>query len=199
MARPREFDAERVLDDAIDVFWRKGYYATSMADLVDATGLHRGSLYAAFGSKAELYERAVDRYISAVKLRRALANGHDRSISVLLREVFEDIVEAAVADRERRGCLMTNTAVELAAHQPRVAGRVGAAVADLEELLADRLEEAQAAGEIGRDQSPRALARFVLGTIQGLRVMAKLRPDREALWDVAGVALACLAPPRVDA
>lgn len=199
MARPREFDTDRVLDDAIDLFWRKGYYATSMADLVAATGLHRGSLYAAFGSKAELYERAVDRYIAAVKLRRALADSRDVPVRDLVRSVLEEVIEAAVADEERRGCLMTNAAVELAAHEPRIAERVGAAVGELEALLAERIGEAQRAGEIRGAQSPLALARFVMGTIQGLRVMGKLRPDRRALWDFAAVALDCLAPPPADA
>lgn len=199
MARPREFDTDRVLDDAIDVFWRKGYYATSMADLVAATGLHRGSLYAAFGSKAELYERAVDRYIAAVKLRRALADGREVPVRDLVRAVLEEVIDAAVADEERRGCLMTNAAVELAAHEPRIAERVGAAVGELEVLLAERIGAAQRAGEIRGGQSPLALARFVIGTIQGLRVMGKLRPDRRALWDFAGVALDCLASPRADA
>jgi len=194
MARPREFDLDQVLDTAMDVFWRKGYHATSMADLVEATGLHRGSLYAAFGSKAELYDRAVDRYMSAVALRRALADGRDKPVGKLLREVFDDIIESAVTDDTRRGCLMTNTAVELAAHQPQIADRVRSTVAELEDLLASRFELAQATGEIDRDQSPRALARFVLSTIQGLRVMAKMRPDRTALQDVASVALARVQP-----
>jgi len=194
MARPREFDLDQVLDTAMDVFWRKGYHATSMADLVEATGLHRGSLYAAFGSKAELYDRAVDRYMSAVTLRRALAGGRDKPVGKLLREVFDDIIESAVTDDTRRGCLMTNTAVELAAHQPQIADRVRSTVAELEDLLASRFELAQATGEIDRDQSPRALARFVLSTIQGLRVMAKMRPDRTALQDVASVALARVQP-----
>ncbi len=194
MARPREFDLDDVLDTAMDVFWRKGYHATSMADLVEATGLHRGSLYAAFGSKAEFYDRAVDRYMSAVTLRRAVAHGRDKPVGAFLREVFDDIIEAAVTDDTRRGCLMTNTAVELAAHQPQIADRVLSTVAELEDLLASRFELAQATGEIARDQSPRALARFVLSTIQGLRVMAKLRPDRKALQDVASVALARIHP-----
>lgn len=195
MARQREFEIDAVLESAMKVFWRKGYFATTVADLVDATGLHRGSLYAAFGSKAEIYHRALERYMSAVRLRRAVESQPGRPVRDVLREVLQDMVETAIADRERRGCLMTNTAIELAGHDPAAADAVAETFADLERVLAARLDRAQAEGEVSPAQSPEALARFVVGTIQGLRVMAKLRPERGALEDIVSVALGCLAPP----
>jgi len=192
MARPREFDPEKAIDKAVQVFWQRGYRGTSIQDLVDAMGIQRGSLYAAYGSKAGVFAAAMDRYMSAVSARRLLENSADRPIREVLADIFAEIVEVAVRDRRRRGCMITNTAVELSPHEKQVAAKIAGNLNEFEGLLAGRLADAQRKGEVRRDRSPRAMARFLVACLQGLRVMAKVRPERGALQDIADGALASL-------
>ena len=123
MARPREFDEDRVLDAVMEIFWRKGYEGTSAQDLVDATGLGRGSLYAAYTNKDGLFEQALLRY-------HRRAQGHVEQLRKpgpaieRLRELMLDVVNADLRAVEKRGCLATNTAIEVAARDQRVADLV---------------------------------------------------------------------------
>ncbi len=191
MARPREFDPDQAIDKAIEVFWRQGYKATSVQDLVEATGVQRGSLYAAFGSKAGMFDAAMDRYMAKYSAPRLLEN-EDRPIREALAELLRALVETAVTDKSRRGCFVTNTAVELTPHDRAVAKKVASNLGDLEDVLTRRLADAQARGEVRSDREPRALARFLVGSVQGLRVMSKVTPDRERLRDIADIVLASL-------
>lgn len=192
MARPREFDIDEALAQAIDVFWRQGYEATSVQDLVDATGLKRGSLYAAFGSKAGLFAAAMERYMEGTPVRRILENAGERPVRQVLRELFDELVAHGAGDRSRRGCLITNTAIELSPHNPEVAAKIADNLHDLEDRLADLLARGQERGEIDSARDPRALARYLVSSIQGLRVMSKIVPERRALEDIAETTLANL-------
>ncbi len=191
MARPREFDPDQAVDNALEIFWRRGYKATSVQDLVEATGVQRGSLYAAFGSKAGLFDAAMDRYMAEYSAPRMLEN-EDRPIREALTELLDALVDTAVTDKSRRGCFITNTAVELTPHDRAVAKKVARNLGDLEDVLTRRLADAQAKGEVRADREPRALARFLVGSVQGLRVMSKVTPDRERLRDIADIVLASL-------
>ena len=192
MGRPRTFDPDRAIDKAMGVFWRRGYRGTSIQDLVDATGLKRGSLYAAFGSKAGLFAAVMDRYMATTNVRRILDEGDDRPVRDVIADVFAALVEAGAGDRTRRGCLLTNTAVELTPHDRTVAARIDDNLRALEDTLCRRLAAAQARGELPAGRRPRALARFLVSSMQGLRVMSKVRPERRVLQDIAEGALACL-------
>lgn len=191
MARPREFDPDQVIDKAIEVFWRRGYKATSVRELVEATGVQRGSLYAAFGSKAGLFDAAMDRYMAEYSAPRMLEN-EDRPIREALADLLYGLADSAATDKSRRGCFITNTAVELTPHNRAVARKVADNLGNLEDVLARRLADAQARGEVGTDKDPRALARFLVGAVQGLRVMSKVTPDRERLRDITDIILASL-------
>ncbi len=124
MARTKEFDPDAALQAALELFWRRGYEATSMSDLVEHLGIGRASLYATFGSKHELYLKAFDRYgenRDAVLLRELSQPGPALpAVRAVLRRFA-----AEAADEERlSGCLVTNTAAELAPHDPQAARRV---------------------------------------------------------------------------
>lgn len=192
MARPREFDIDEALAKAVDVFWRQGYEATSVQDLVDATGLKRGSLYAAFGSKAGLFAAAMERYMAGTSVRRILENAGERPVREVLRELFDELVAHGAGDRARRGCLITNTAVELSPHNKEIASRIADNLHDMEDRLADLLTRGQERGEIDAARDPRALARYLVSSIQGLRVMSKIVPERRALEDIAATTLSNL-------
>lgn len=194
MARPCEFDRNEVIDQAIELFWRKGYRATSIQDLVEATGVNRGSLYATFGDKAGLFGAAVDRYMAGSDVQRQFAANTERPIGEVLSEVFGALVEAGACDGDRRGCLVTNTAVELMPHDQHVADKIARNLDGLENILCRRLGAAQRHGEIAPGKNPRALARFVVSSIQGIRVMSKVAPKRRVLQDIADEVLAHVTP-----
>lgn len=192
MARTKEFSPDTALTRAMDLFWCRGYEATSVEDLLEGMGIGRGSLYGTFGDKRALFLAALDRYRDeqAGQLIRALDEAP--SVREALRDVFERVVQVAAADPRRRGCLMANTAVELAPHDPEVAERVRANAARIEEVFVRALARGQAAGDIGDRHDPRALARFLINSFQGLQVMARAGSDRSTLEDVVGVTLAAL-------
>ena len=176
----------------MQLFWCRGFEATSIQDLVDATGVGRGSLYAAFGSKEGVYLAALDRYIEqlAAPMLAALSSG--RSIRTVVRDVLLQLVDEAVHDADRRGCLMVNAATERMAHDTAVARRVRDTVSAMEDALTTALGAAQDAGQVTSERSARDLARFLVLTVQGLRVMGVVEPDRRALRASVEVALRCL-------
>ena len=195
MARPREFDRTEVLDQAIQVFWQRGYEATSIQDLVEHMGIHRGSLYCAFGDKHGLFLAALDRYeeVFHSKILSRLADGcRQREARQAIRQVFEEVVRSCAGDGGRRGCLMTNSAVELATRDGDTATRVRANLSRLEDALFAAVQQAQVDGQLSNRHEARALARFLLNSLQGLRVMGMATRKRELLDDVARVTLTVL-------
>ncbi len=191
MARPKEFERDVVLDRAMKVFWSKGYEATSVQHLVDRMGIQRGSLYATFGDKRSLFFAAIDRYDSLVT-SKLLATLEEGSGKAAIRRFFELKVEVSVEPGRPRGCLVTNSAAELASRDRGTNTRVGAALKKIEAGFHRAVVRAQKAGEIDRARNARALARYLTSSAQGLSVMAKAFPDRAVLRDIVKVILATL-------
>ncbi|OIS92367.1 TetR/AcrR family transcriptional regulator [Brucella cytisi] len=193
MARLREFVEERVLDAVMETFWRNGYEGTSAQNLVDATGLGRGSLYAAYTNKIGLFEQALTRY-------RMRAQAHvdklrqDGSPMDRLRELMVDIVDADLGLPAKRGCLATNTAIEMAGRDPRVADLVRQNFDILTRGIEQVIQRGQVAGEIRPEVDAATLALFVFNAVQGLRVLAKtFRPeDRPKLTGIIDQTLTVL-------
>ncbi|GGJ13008.1 TetR/AcrR family transcriptional regulator [Streptomyces brasiliensis] len=192
MARTKEFDPDAALQSAMELFWRRGYEATSMADLVEHLGIGRASLYATFGSKHDLYLKAFDRYCDnrdALLLRELSAPG---PALPAVRGVLRRFAGEAAEERRLCGCLVTNTATELAPHDPEAARRVEQRWDYMETLLHSALVRAQAQGELPEDRDPRTLARMLLVVMQGLRVVGKASPDPTRVRDAAEQVLALL-------
>ncbi|GLW12304.1 TetR family transcriptional regulator [Microtetraspora sp. NBRC 13810] len=192
MARPREFDPQAVLDAAMEVFWEQGYEATSTEDLCRRTGLGRGSLYNAFGSKHRLYEEALRRYAETradAQLRMLARPGPVRE---RLRELMLGVIDADMADPRRHGCLALNAATESAGRDGEVPGLVRRHFTDLEQALCHLVTLGQAAGELPAGRPPIQVARTFQSAYYGLRVLAKVTDDRNALLDVVEGALAAL-------
>lgn len=192
MARTREFDTDAAVHSAMQTFWCRGFEATSIQDLVDATGVGRGSLYAAFGSKEGLYLAALDRYRQdlAEPLVAALRSG--APVRDVVRSLLEALVQQSVEDPYRRGCLMVNTVAERCTTDPEVGRRVRDTIGAMEGALADALTAARREGQLGEDKDPVALARFLVSTSHGLRISGMVQPDRAALSGVVEVALGVL-------
>ena len=192
MARPREFDANSALESAMQVFWAKGYEATSLDDLCDATGLSRSSLYGTFGDKRDLLLRSIDRYSERGTAHIAATLEKAVPLRTGLAELLRDFIDQIVAGPGRRGCFIGNCAVELARQDREAMARVRASLARTEAIFRAALLRAQARGEIAATADVDALARFLSSSFQGLRLIGKARPDRAALEDIATVMLRCL-------
>ena len=192
MGRPREFDPDDVLERALNVFWAKGFDATSLDDLCEATGLGRSSLYAAFGGKRSLYLRALDRYENGAVRRITAAVKGANSTRAGIAAFVERIIADVVAGPGRRGCFIGNCAAELARTDKKTAARVRQSLARIETTFRSALEQARKKGELARNADVNALARFITAGIQGLRLVGKANPDREALQAIARVMLSCL-------
>ncbi|MFE4664415.1 TetR/AcrR family transcriptional regulator [Streptomyces sp. NPDC056716] len=193
MARTKEFDPDTVLQSALELFWRQGYEATSMAELVEHLGIGRASIYATYGNKRDLFLKALDRYGEAHNPRLTRALSQPGPALPAVRAVVRRFAEEA-ADEARRpiGCLVTNTAAELAPHDTGAARRVELSWEHTETLLHSALVRAQAQGELPGDRDPRALARMLLVLIQGLRVVGKASSDPGRVRDAADQALTLL-------
>ncbi|MGW7543694.1 TetR/AcrR family transcriptional regulator [Streptomyces sp. NPDC054770] len=190
MARPREFDTDQAIDRAMTLFWNRGYSATSLQDLIAGLGIGSGSLYAAFGSKENLYARALERYCSrnAGALVAALESATD--VRSALRTALLALAEADLANPEP-GCFLVNAATERSADSPTV-DRVSGTLRLVEGTIAGALERARARGELSADKDPAELARFLTTFIQGMRVMGQARADRAFLESALSSALTVL-------
>ena len=185
MVRPREFDETQVVQSAMQVFWQKGYLGTSVQDLVDATGLLRGSLYGAFGDKRGLFIASLDAY-TGLSLRRfqELVNRADdpvEAVRKLVRGCADDCTNETLAER---GCMVGNACSERAAHDEITRHRVHTFLSNLHQMMADALRQGQAMGTFGADRDPDAVATFIQCSLQGLTLLAKSQPDPDVIRSV---------------
>jgi TetR/AcrR family transcriptional regulator, transcriptional repressor for nem operon len=192
VARPKGFARDVVLDRAMQVFWSRGYEATSIQHLVTRMGIQRGSLYDTFGDKRGLFFAAIERYDRVVTAKLLETLDGPGSGKDALRRFFRLKVDLSLEPGRPRGCLVTNSTAELASRDRGTATRVGAVLAKIEAAFHRAVVRAQKAGEIDPTRNPRALARFLTSSAQGLSVMAKASSDRAVLEDIVKVTLAAL-------
>jgi len=192
MARPREFDRNKVLRKAMDLFWKQGYEATSVQDLGDHLGLKPGSLYNTFKDKHSLFLEALDCY-QTIEAEQAckLLRGPEGGIAAI-RQLFTGITESDLHDPDRKGCMMVNAAAELAAHDPEVRARVAASRAVLATVFREAIIQAQQAGDIPASRDPDGLATYLVNSLFGLRITAKVTNDRSVLMNIVDTTLRAL-------
>ena len=155
--RPRSFDLDAAVERAMGVFWSRGYHATALPDLLRATKLSRGSLYAAFGDKHSLFLRALDRYIADAVTRMDVELAPRREPVDALRAYLAGYVDRTSGANGRRGCLLVATAMELAGQDAEVGRRIAGFFRDMEARVADALSRAKLAGKLaGGVDPPRA-------------------------------------------
>jgi TetR/AcrR family transcriptional regulator, transcriptional repressor for nem operon len=192
VARPREFDEASVLDAAIQCFWVKGFEATSIRDLIDCMGITGASLYNAFGDKRALYRKALEHY-----LQNGLGERVTRLESTLaprqaIEAFFDEIIERSMNDPQQRGCLMVNSALEAAPHNPDAQAVVDDFLSRAQAFFLRCVAAGQNDGTVSRFQSAEDLASLLLNTLLGLRVLARARPQRALLESVVRPVLALL-------
>jgi TetR/AcrR family transcriptional repressor of nem operon len=191
MARPREFEEETVLDAAMECFWNRGYDATSIRDLVEKTGITQASLYNAFGDKRALYRRTLDRYVES-SIADRLERCEELPPHDAIRAFFDEIVTRSLEDRDRKGCMLVNAALEVAPHDPGFRHIVAEVLARIEAFFHQCVITGQADGTISASLSAQELSRHLLGVLLGVRVLARVHADRALLEGVVSPAIALL-------
>jgi TetR/AcrR family transcriptional repressor of nem operon len=180
MARPREFEESDVLDAAVQCFWSRGYEATSIRDLAAKMGITGASLYNAFGDKRSLYRRALDHYVE-----QSFGDRVGRFEGLAPRQAigafFDEIIERSLSDEQRKGCMLVNSALEMAPHDPEFQRVVAEVLVQVEDFFRRCAAAGQENGTITPRQSAEDLARLLLSMLLGIRVLARTRPERELL------------------
>jgi len=174
MGRPRLFDLEGAVGSALNLFWERGYAATTPAELLDAIGVGKGSFYNAFESKHAVFERALRRYSDdrvAGLAQRLTGSG---PVSARIKSYLERLVAPENEKLLRRGCFAANTAAELGRHDPAATKIVRSTFERMESVFEATLVEGQARGELDRELDPKAVASLLLATLVGITVLAKI-------------------------
>ncbi len=190
MPRSKEFDRDAVLERAVELFWSRGYEATSIGDLTEHLGIGRQSLYDTFGDKHALYVQALDRYKE--RGRSLVLEGLKRPgpLKRQMREVLRNVIDFVV--ETGRTCMLLNAAAERCPMDDDVRARFCEQGTALEEALVRRFRRAREDGELAADRDIRALARYFVTTIYGLQLGARGGTDRRVLVESADIALSVL-------
>jgi TetR/AcrR family transcriptional repressor of nem operon len=192
MPRPKEFNPDDAIEKAMQVFWHKGYEATSVEDLLAAMNLNRGSLYDTFGDKRTLFLKVVDRYCTAfVGPKFSLLDQPGPALPAL-RRFMGEMVDSGLADPQRRGCLIANTVMELSPHEEEVASTLRRVLKVVEDTFFNVLVRAKQQGELRGEKDPRTLARFLATMMQGTIVMIKAGSTADVVKQTTETALSIL-------
>lgn len=184
MARPRAFDEAAVVESARDQFWSYGYAATSLDDLVNATGLSKGSIYNAFNDKHTLYLRTFESYCHDVVAQVAThLDGPDETAVERLRSLFDGIASGNGPTTTPSGCFLTKATAELASLDHEVQTLARRTFAQLENLLFESVVAARRSGSIAATRDPRKTARHLLAILRGLDALATAGVEPDVLAD----------------
>ena len=178
--RPRKFDEEQVLDQAMTAFWTHGFEATSMADLELATGLHKGSLYGAFGNKHQLFVTSLKRYLDDMRREKtrllAESSGPLQGVSAVLHGMLEMADDDAACPK---GCLAINSLIELGPHDPEVKALMESHMDLMLSSLAEVVQQAQDRKEISRERPADLIAMMMFTFLTGLATQLKGRISKD--------------------
>lgn len=185
----KQFDVEEVLDKAMQVFWHRGYSATSVQDLVRETGVNRASLYATYSDKHALFLASLRMYADSLRQEKLAELERDHSAKESIHRLLLAFADLAAGKGASRGCFLTNTALELAAHDPDAARIVAKAQKEMEAFFAKMIKRGQAADEIPTDRDPAVTASGLLATLIGLAVLCRSRPEPKLLKSIVDDAM----------
>jgi TetR/AcrR family transcriptional repressor of nem operon len=188
MARNKEFNTDAAIDSAMGLFWRRGYANTSLQELTEGLGINRSSLYGTFGSKHALFVTALTRYARQAPMPLLDVLSTQGPLVPRLRLVLVALVDADLRDPDHKGCMLINSAMETMPGDAET-GRIFCQTWDtIHAAFESAIRRAQATGELPGSVKPAAAAAFLQTTLQGLRVMAKAKSDRQPL--IASIDLA---------
>ncbi len=181
MPRVKLFDEQEVLEKAMNLFWKQGYSATSIQDLVNHLGINRASIYDTFGDKEELFLQAFQNYrrINKDGISRFLERESD--VKSGLQKLFKAAIEEAISDQDRKGCFVVNTTTELIPGDGQIAKMIEENQKAFESVFLDYLEEGDKAGQFSSGKDLRAIATLLFTLYNGIKVVSKVSNDQEAL------------------
>lgn len=184
--RPREFKTEQVLEAAMQQFWRAGYEATSLQDLLEVMHLSKSSLYQTFGSKHELFLRSIDFYQQSLvdEIYKSLSNS--RTSKAFLKQLLENVI-AEAASKKKKGCLLVNTVNELSHRDKNVSKAVLIAFRNVENVIRLAVEQGKKEGTIKTAVSTETLVDYIITNISGLRTMVKSGADKARMASVVNI------------
>lgn len=188
----KQYDEADVLARAMEAFWARGYEATSINDLVAATGINRGSLYAGFTDKRSLFLRALEHYDREHRRTFLGALERDYGPKDAILAAFRQVVDSCEAGRNRKGCLLVNTALEMSPHDPGIGRIVQAKLEAVESFFRNRIEAGQKDGTLRPEIPAAETARVLFALFVGLRVITRSRPDRDLMASIVTQAAALL-------
>lgn len=192
MARTREFDEAKVLEAAMQLFWEKGYEATSLSDLTTRMGIQRPSIYSTFGDKKELFEAALRRYTTtrASEIRTKLQSY--ASVKQAFSIFFEDVITAEYTKDLSNGCFCINTMVELAPHDEKFEILTREHQLYLSVIFQETIERGIQSGELEANTDSKSLAQALIVALIGLTVMLKSQPQRSFVDNAIATTLTLL-------
>lgn len=200
MPRPRKFDEEDALQRAMELFWKQGYHGTSMDDLVKHLSISRASLYSCFGNKEELFRRAIKRYQrqNLDMVRKFLAE--QPSPWQGLRQLMKVSLQESTNDPDRKGCFVVNTMAELSSHQAEIVAWLLNNQSSFEQIYAEQIERAKAAGELPPACDAELSASYLFTLYCGLKVVSRYHSEEEKLAQVIETGLETIrcAPPSAE-
>lgn len=195
--RPRQYDPERALAKAAEAFWKHGYAATSLDDLVAATGMNRPSLYAAFGDKRDLYLKTLTRYQQQSRAIGAQITADDPPLRVFLKRFYEAALAIYLeSGDEARGCYSISTAPAQAVTDAGVRGFLAASISGTDAFVAKQIVKARERGEVPSDADPQALAQLATAALHTIAVRARVGVPRKQLKAVAAAAIDVICGPQ---
>ncbi len=192
MPRRKTFSEEEVLQKAIKLFWRKGYHATSMQDLIDELGINRASLYDTYGGKRQLFDRAIDTYQNSNFSYLVEFFKGEPQVKVGFQKLFEGKVKECIADKSRKGCLIVNTTTELIPGDSDWHAYATHKKQEMISVFADYIQSGIDNQQINVSKDPTVLAATLYTFYNGLNVIAKVETNAEELNQTIGVVLGAL-------
>jgi TetR/AcrR family transcriptional regulator, transcriptional repressor for nem operon len=192
MARPRQFKEAAVLDAAVEHFWLFGYQAASIRELAASMGINGASLYNAFGDKRALFRIVLARYVE-INIESPMRRVEEEfSSRKAIEGFFRDIVGYSLRDKDQKGCLLVNSALELDSEDAELKEVIKDVLVEIEAFFKRAVVAGQQSGEIPQTQRAADLARFLLSAILGIRVLARVRPERALLDGIVRAAMSSL-------
>ncbi|WP_222982998.1 TetR/AcrR family transcriptional regulator [Flagellimonas meishanensis] len=192
MPRTKQFDEEEVLKKAMELFWKKGFHATSIQDLVSCLGINRASLYDTFGGKDELFRRAFQEYrnSSGDKVKALLAEGE--TVKAGFERLFSYAIDQAEENVERKGCFVVNTTAELVPGNTAIQSILCENMEGILSIFSDYIQKGIDHGEISPSKNPKDIAIMLFTFYNGFQVISKIETNRKKLEDLVQTGISVL-------
>lgn len=179
----KKFDEDKVLNEALKVFWKNGYGGTSMKQLIGCMGLNPGSIYAAFGDKKALFFRVMNCYTDLIREKHSELREHNTPRGLIMA-LFDEMNTAIHAKAKCDGCFMVNTAVDISPQDNEIQQYTSRWFAELEDFFQQIIIDAQQLGEVRKDLDPGKAARNLIALVCGTQVLARVGPKHLAKEDL---------------